>query len=388
MTNSFISDSRQLIEEARNRRSNLVIKGHNSKKFYGNPDISPHMLLNTTTNDGIIDYDPSELVVRVRSGTSIINLENELVSRNQFLNFEPPRFNRKTKPEVEEDRVGTVGGMIASGLSGPGRFFYGGCRESVLGLTIMDGTGKLMRFGGSVIKNVAGYDVSRLNVGALGCLGLITEAFLRTYPQPVSETTVELGVSRKELSKVIKFCYLEQLPISGSFWTNMEIEALSKKERLYIRLSGKETLTSLAVKKISKKFKNYSVMGNQAKSFWNNIRDQNLKFFTDKICDSSILWRISVPLATDTNLVLGDDEIVEWMGALRWVKSKESPVSVREKVAQAGGHATIYHASQSIKEKYGSFSQLGDASKRVHLNLKKVFDPANIFNKGRLYHYM
>ena len=161
-----------------------------------------------------------------------------------------------------------------------------------------------------------------------------------------------------------------------------------KKERLYIRLSGQEALTSLAVKKISEKFKNNTVMGEHATSFWNSIRDQNLKFFTDKISDNKILWRISVPLATDINLVLGEDMIFEWMGALRWVKSKEPPLLVREKVAQAGGHATIYHASQSVKEKYGSFSQLGDASKRVHLNLKKVFDPENIFNKGRLYHFI
>ena len=387
MENSFITDSRQLIEEARHRRSNLVITGHNSKKFYGNPDISPHMELDTTTNDGIIDYDPSELVVRVRSGTSIISLEKELFSRNQFLNFEPPRFKTKTIPGLEE-RVGTVGGMIASGLSGPGRFFYGGCRESVLGLTILDGNGKLMRFGGSVIKNVAGYDVSRLNVGALGCLGLITEAFLRTYPQPLSEITVELGVARNELSETIKFCYTEQLPISGSFWTNVEMGEFRKKERLYIRLSGKEALVSHALKKISGKFKNHSVMDNRATSFWNNIRDQNFKFFTDKVSDDKILWRISVPLATDVNLVTSEDLIFEWMGALRWVKSKESPLSVRDKVARAGGHATIYHASQSIKEKYGSFSQLGNASKRVHLNLKKVFDPKNIFNKGRLYDFM
>lgn len=239
-----------------------------------------------------------------------------------------------------------------------------------------------------MIKNVAGYDVSRLNVGALGCLGLITEAFLRTYPQPLSETTVELGVARKELSETIKFCYTEQLPISGSFWTNVEMGEFRKKERLYIRLSGKEALVSHALKKISGKFKNHSVMDNRATSFWNNIRDQNLKFFTDKVSDDKILWRISVPLATDVNLVMGEDLIFEWMGALRWVKSKESPLSVRDKVARAGGHATIYHASQSIKEKYGSFSQLGDASKRVHLNLKKVFDPKNIFNKGRLYHFM
>ena len=387
MENSFITDSRQLIEEARQRRSNLVITGHNSKKFYGNPDMSPHMELDTTTNDGIIDYDPSELVVRVRSGTSIISLEKELFSRNQFLNFEPPRFKTKTIPGLEE-RVGTVGGMIASGLSGPGRFFYGGCRESVLGLTILDGNGKLMRFGGSVIKNVAGYDVSRLNVGALGCLGLITEAFLRTYPQPLSEITVELEVARNELSETIKFCYTEQLPISGSFWTNVEMGEFRKKERLYIRLSGKEALVSHALKKISGKFKNHSVMDNRATSFWNNIRDQNFKFFTDKVSDDKILWRISVPLATDVNLVTSEDLIFEWMGALRWVKSKESPLSVRDKVARAGGHATIYHASQSIKEKYGSFSQLGNASKRVHLNLKKVFDPKNIFNKGRLYDFM
>ena len=387
MANSFISDSRQLIQEARNQRSNIVITGHNSKRFYGNPDVSPHMHLNTVKNDGVIDYDPSELVVRVRSGTSITNLENELVSRNQFLNFEPPRFKTKTKAGLEES-VGTIGGMIASGLSGPGRFFYGGCRESVLGLTIMDGTGKLMRFGGSVIKNVAGYDVSRLNVGALGCLGLITEAFLRTYPQPASETTVELGASRRELSEIIKYCYVEQLPISGSFWTNVEMEELSKKEKLYIRLSGKKALISQALKKISKKFQHHSIIGPRDTSFWNSVRDQNLKFFTDNISGNTILWRISVPLATDVNLVLGEDMIFEWMGALRWVKSKESPLLVREKVAQAGGHATIYHASQSIKEKYGSFSQPGDASKRVHLNLKKVFDPENIFNKGRLYHFM
>ena len=387
MENSFITDSRQLIEEARNRRSNIVITGHNSKRFYGNPDINPHTQLNTTTNDGIIDYDPSELVVRVRSGTSITNLEKELFSRNQFLNFEPPRFKTKTMSGLE-DRVGTVGGMIASGLSGPGRFFYGGCRESVLGLTVMDGTGKLMRFGGSVIKNVAGYDVSRLNVGALGCLGLITEAFLRTYPQPLSEITVELGVSRKELSETIKFCYVEQLPISGSFWTNVEMEEFQKKEKLYIRLSGKEAMVSHALKKISEKFKNHSVMDNCATGFWSSIRDQNIKFFTDKVSGNNILWRISVPLGTDINLVLGEDMIFEWMGALRWVKSKESPLSIREKVAQAGGHATIYYASQSIKEKHGSFSPLGDASKRVHLNLKKVFDPENVFNKGRLYHFM
>ncbi len=387
MANSFISDSRQLIEEARNRRSNLVITGHNSKRFYGNLDASPHMQLNTVTNDGVIDYDPSELVVRVRSGTSIVNLEKELVSRNQFLNFEPPRFKTKAKAGSEE-RLGTVGGMIASGLSGPGRFFYGGCRESVLGLTIMDGTGKLMRFGGSVIKNVAGYDVSRLNVGALGCLGLITEAFLRTYPQPAFETTVELEASTRDLSEIIKFCYVEQLPISGSFWTNVETEELFKKEKLYIRLSGKKALISHALKKISKKFQNHSVVGDQATIFWNSIRDQNLKFFTDSISGDTVLWRISVPLATDISLVLGEDMIFEWMGALRWVKSKESPLLVRKKAAQAGGHATIYHASQSIKEKYGSFSQLGDASKRVHLNLKKVFDPESIFNKGRLYHFM
>ena len=147
MENSFITDSRQLVEEARSRRSNLVITGHNSKKFYGNPDISPHKKLNTTTNDGIIDYDPSELVVRVRSGTSIVNLEKELFLENQFLNFEPPRFKTKTKPGVE-DRVG-LWGNDSIRVSGPGRFFYGGCRESVLGLTIMDGTGKLLRFGGS-----------------------------------------------------------------------------------------------------------------------------------------------------------------------------------------------------------------------------------------------
>ena len=387
MANSFISDSRQLIQEARNQRSNIIITGHNSKRFYGNPDVSPHMHLNTVKNDGVIDYDPSELVVRVRSGTSITNLEKELVSRNQFLNFEPPRFKTKTKAGLEE-RFGTVGGMIASGLSGPGRFFYGGCRESVLGLTIMDGTGKLMRFGGSVIKNVAGYDVSRLNCGALGCLGLITEAFLRTYPQPASEITVELGASRRELSEIIKYCYVEQLPISGSFWTNVEMEELSKKEKLYIRLSGKKALISQALKKISKKFQHHSIIGDRDTSFWNSVRDQNLKFFTDNISGSTILWRISVPLATDVNLVLGKDMIFEWMGALRWVKSKESPLLVREKVAQAGGHATIYHASRSIKEKYGSFSQLGNTSKRVHLNLKKVFDPENIFNKGRLYHFM
>ena len=387
MANSFISDSRQLIQEARNQRSNLVITGHNSKRFYGNPDVSPHMQLNTVKNDGVIDYDPSELVVRVRSGTSITNLEKELISRNQFLNFEPPRFKTKTKAGLEE-RFGTVGGMIASGLSGPGRFFYGGCRESVLGLTIMDGTGKLMRFGGSVIKNVAGYDVSRLNCGALGCLGLITEAFLRTYPQPASEITVELGASRRELSEIIKYCYVEQLPISGSFWTNVEMEELSKKEKLYIRLSGKKALISQALKKISKKFQHHSIIGDRDTSFWNSVRDQNLKFFTDNISGSTILWRISVPLATDVNLVLGKDMIFEWMGALRWVKSKESPLLVREKVAQAGGHATIYNASRSIKEKYGSFSQLGNTSKRVHLNLKKVFDPENIFNKGRLYHFM
>ena len=383
---NFLFRAREILEEARKNKGYVSIVGHNSKAFYGNDYLHQCSVLSTEDNCGIIDYDPTELVVRVKCGTSMLDLEKELEKNNQFLNFEPPHFYEKNS-SGKIKRSGSVGGMVACGLSGPGRFFYGGCRESVLGMSILDGSGRILKFGGSVIKNVAGYDVSRLNVGALGSLGLITEVYLRTYPKPMSERTIKIPLNNTNLEQILSFLNIEQIPISATYWTTATYEKLVDKKFLYVRISGKKITLKKSIEKIFKKEKNSEKL-EDGMSFWSKVRNQELSFFSDELASNVNLWRLSVPNNAALNIVSNSEMVVEWNGSLRWIKSEDDPMLIRKKISEIGGHATIYRGTKEARKKFGCFTPLDSTARGIHTNIKQVFDPDSIFNPGRLYSFM
>lgn len=383
---NFLFRAREVLEEARKNKGYVSIVGQNTKAFYGNDYLHQCSTLSTTDNCGIIDYDPTELVVRVKCGTSIMDLEKELDRNNQFLNFEPPQFFVRNE-SGNIDKSGSVGGMVASGLSGPGRFFYGGCRESVLGMSVLDGAGRILTFGGSVIKNVAGYDVSRLNVGALGSLGLITEVYLRTYPKPMFETTMKIPLKNMSLEEILSFLNIEQIPISATYWTTVTYEKLVDKNFLYVRISGKNITLKKSIEKIFRKEKNSQELEDGTK-FWSKVRNQELNFFSNKLANNVNLWRLSIPNNVELNIVSHSEMVVEWNGSLRWIKSEDDPMLIRKKISNIGGHATLYRGTEESRKKFGCFTPLDSTASKIHTNIKKVFDRDGIFNPGRLYSFM
>ncbi len=389
MKTNWLEKVKKQVSEANNEGLNLKIVGDNSKSFYGNPDKGEKKLIFTKEYSGIIDYQPSELNIVVKSGTKIRDIEKRLDKNNQFLNFEPPRFNKQLKNEKKISKSGTVGGMVATGLAGPGRFYYGGCRDSILGITLLNCKGQLLRFGGTVIKNVAGYDVSRLQVGAFGNLGLLLDICLRVYPKPRNEITFFFPVNYEKLIFILNVLYLNKISFSGSFWSNFERNELIKKEFLYLRFSGSYYSVKNIKNIFSKKINKFEILDDCSSiNLWKMIRDQTIEFFTNELKSDEIIWRISIPPSIKFNIFEKNTQIIEWGGALRWIKSSNDPNWVRAVVRKVGGHATIYRASDDLKLKFGCFMPLTSVVKDLHIRLKKEIDPNHVFNKGRLYDFL
>ena len=336
------------IREAAARRMPLRLRGGGSKDFYGN--VPRGEVLDTRGYAGIVSYDPTELVVTARCGTSLLDLEKILQEKNQFLPFDPPHFGPGA----------TFGGCIAAGLSGPRRAVAGAVRDFVLGTKLIDGRGRVLQFGGAVMKNVAGYDVSRLLAGSLGTLGLIAEASLKVLPRPSSERTLRLEAGEGEALATMNRWAGEPLPLSASAW---------HEGRLFVRLSGAEPAVHAAAHRIGGE-------AGQA-SLWNELKEQAHPFFAG----AEPLWRVSLPTAT-APLQLPGRQLIEWGGALRWLKSDASAKAIREAATRAGGHATLFRAADKSA---GAFTPLDPVNARLHKALKAAFDPAGILNPGRLY---
>ncbi|MBM3375298.1 MAG: glycolate oxidase subunit GlcE [Betaproteobacteria bacterium] len=390
------AQTQALVAQARDSGRAIQISGHGSKAFYGQPvnASSGDGLTTITTTDyhGIVAYDPSELVVVARAGTSICALESVLAERGQRLAFEPPRFGGK----------GTVGGMVATGLSGPGRLSAGPCKDFILGLSVMGSDGALMRFGGTVMKNVAGYDVSRLHTGALGILGLILDVSIKVLPEPAARATVTLTCDKAQAVTLCDRWLAEPLPISATAWglpdywqsdspedgaasfSPSHNEALNAGE-LGIRFSGAEAAVQSAIDRFEKQHGARLVTPDRADRFWNALRDQRLGFFSaaDPNTDR-LLWRIAVPAQTPVIPITGP-AILEWGGALRWVWSHQPAAEVRAAAQQAGGHATLYLAPDATRAKEGAFAPLPRALQALHQRLKAELDPHHLFNPGRMY---
>ena len=337
------------IRTAAARAAPLRLRGGGSKDFYGNEPRGE--VLDTRGYAGIVDYEPSELVLTARGGTALAEVEAALKEKGQCLPFEPPHFG-----------AATLGGCIAAGLSGPRRAAAGAVRDFVLGVKLIDGRGRLLEFGGRVMKNVAGYDVSRLVAGSLGTLGVIAEASVKVLPRPPAERTLRFDMDQSAALDAMNVWAAEPLPVSASAWHD---------GTLYVRLTGSAAAVQGAAPRLGG-----AELGDSA-AFWLAIREQTHAFFAGE----APLWRIAVP-STAAALALAGTQLLEWNGGLRWLRSSASAQEIRAAAKRAGGHATLFRARDKSA---GVFTPLDPVLARLHRALKSAFDPAGIFNPGRMY---
>lgn len=378
------------IQSAADAKTPLRFRGGGSKDFYGQQLVGE--VLDTTTFpclQGITSYEPSELVVTVKAGTPLAELEALLTEKNQCLPFEPPHFGQNWAGEcIMPNFAGsqtTVGGMVAAGLSGPARASSGALRDYVLGVDIINGKGEALHFGGTVMKNVAGYDVSRLMAGSMGTLGLITEVSLKVLPIAPAEATLKFACSQQEAITLLNTWGGKPLPLNASCWVKDE-----GKGALYVRLRGAVAAVNAAVKSMGGELQNAASGNATVAADWQALRNQTLPFFN--LNEGESLWRLSVPDTTpDLQLEAYGETLLEWHGALRWVKLRaesnaKTPTILRDIATRVGGSTTLFIASKAIiTPSIARFNQLSEPLQRIHRQLKLEFDPAGIFNPGRMF---
>ena len=340
-----LQDLQQQVRQASANATALVISGGGSKSFYGNA--SEGETLDVSTHSGIVDYDPAELVITLRAGCRLKDVEALLAEQGQMLGFEPPHFSEQA----------TVGGTVATGLAGPRRAFAGGIRDFILGAKVLDGRGEVLNFGGRVIKNVAGFDVSRLMAGAMGTLGVLLEVSLKVIPQFETETTLGFDHDTAEAHlRWINELGGRPLPLSASMWF---------RGRSLIRLSGSEQGVVSAVD---------SLGGDREEPVWQGLTEHSHAFFEKH----SQINRISLPPTTE--LSLQQDQLIEWSGAQRWISECDIE-RMRERLSARQGSLCLFRGQQ----RNSVFQPPGEAYMVLHRNLKSRFDPARIFNRDRLF---
>jgi len=353
ITNNNINESlQQQVQEAISSHTPLFIHGGESKQFYGNSvDAKP---LDISKHTGVVSYEPTELCITVRAGTRLNELEALLAGQQQILPFEPPQYSDKA----------TIGGAIAAGISGPRRSYTGSVRDAILGVQIINGEGEIVNFGGQVMKNVAGYDLSRLMVRSQGTLGVILNVSIRLLPKPTHELTLHFGSSAEQALTFFQDIGNQQLPVTATAWYN---------DTAYLRLSASETTLEACQKKIE------AEPLSDLNKLWQDIRDHKHSFFEhfDKP-----LWRLSLPPASDYFSSVDDSQFIEWDGAQRWISSNVPANIIQSLAEKHGGHATLFRGDLPETPK---FPALEPALFELHKQLKNKMDPHGIFNPNRVY---
>lgn len=336
------------VVDAAVRGQPLRIVGGDTRAFYGRRVEGEVLAL--AAHRGVVAYEPSELVITARAGTPLIEIEALLAANGQMLAFESPVFGPSS----------TLGGAVASGLCGPRRPFAGAVRDSVLGAKVLDGRGAALRFGGTVFKNVAGFDAFRLMAGALGCLGVLLEVSIRVAPRPRREVSLALELASEPARRRVTELTRRPLAISGAFHDG---------ERLHLRLSGGEGAVDQAARDL----------GGEAEpiGFWDGVRHMTHPRFADVLP----LWRISVPQSAALN-GLPDDAFWDWGGAHRWVAGELDETRLRDAARAVGGHVTQFRGAPEGGE---VFEPLPAPLFELHRRIKAALDPAGVFNPGRMY---
>ncbi len=351
MTDRDLSQAiQQQVQQAAAAGSALCIRGGGSKAFFGRmPRGEP---LEMAGHRGILSYEPSELVLTARAGTPLEEIEQALAEQGQMLAFEPPHFGPGA----------TIGGAVASGLAGPRRPWGGAPRDLLLGVRLIDGHGRNLKFGGQVMKNVAGYDVSRLMAGALGCLGVLLEVSLKVLPRPPQEQSLVLELERAEALALMRQLAGEPLPLTGACYLE---------RRLCLRLGAGEALFQATAERLG------AEPLADGEAFWRDLRDHRLAVFQT----GAPVWRLSVPPASPDPELPGTS-VLDWAGAQRWFLTDAPAERVRARAAEAGGHASLFRGGDREGE---VFHPLEPAVAALHRRLKQVFDPQGLFNPGRMY---
>ncbi len=328
----------------------LCIRGAGTRAFYGRtPTGAP---LEVGGHRGVVDYEPTELVVTARAGTPLDEIETVLAANGQHLAFEPPRFGPGS----------TLGGAVASGLSGPRRPYCGAVRDFVLGVRIVNGRGEILRFGGRVMKNVAGYDLSRLMAGSLGTLGVLLEVSLKVLPQPAAACTLILECDSAKALYLANRWAATPVPLDAVAWHG---------GKLYVRVAGAEAGVEAACRHIG------GERAAECDTFWRELRDHHHPF----LAAPGPLWRLSLPPGAPQPELSGD-WLLDWGGAQRWLRSAEPDGRIRAAAAALGGHAARFRGGAREDE---AFQPLPPALFALHRRLKDAFDPKRILNPGRLY---
>jgi len=348
---------RSTILRAAADRAPLRIRGGGSKDFLGQS--FEGALLDTRPLAGILSYEPTELFITVLAGTPLAHVEAVLAERGQMLAFEPPSFHG----------AATIGGVVAAGLSGPRRASVGAVRDFVLGVGCMDAQGRELQFGGEVMKNVAGYDVSRLMCGAMGILGLITQVSLKVLPRPAAEASIMFDCDAAEALQLLNTWGGQPLPISAS---------VHGSGSLVVRFSGARAAVEAALSRMMRDHAAQHIPDSAAAQLWADLREHRAAFFSEA---GPALWRLSVPSPAPLGSLPGE-QCMEWGGALRWLRSDADPAAIRRAAAAAGGSAMLFRGGD---REAGVFHPLPAPLLALHRRLKQQFDAPGIFNPGRMY---
>ena len=340
----------EAIRQAHDNQCPLRIIGGDTKRFFGQ---ALGEALSTAGHRGILRYHPTELVITARSGTPLAEIETMLVAHNQMLAFEPPGFGD----------AATLGGTVAAGLSGPRRFSAGAARDFVLGVSCLNGRGELLRFGGEVVKNVAGYDAARLMAGSWGTLAVLLDISLKVLPRPETELTVSQGMAPEFALEQANRLAGRPLPLTGAAYDGT---------RLWLRLSGSGAGVAQARQLIG------GDIEHDGHAFWTDLKEQRLAFFRDP----RPLWRIAVAPATPP-LALAGDWFYDWGGALRWLKTERPAREIHTAAQAQGGHARLFRGGTAAPRD-GAAPELSPALAQLHRRLKQAFDPRGILNPQRL----
>lgn len=356
----FLDDLCKRVELAARNNTPLRPAGGSTKNFYGGPLQGEEVDMRQWA--GIVEYEPTELVITVKPGTPLAEVEAALAAQKQELAFEPPRLGG-----AGHAAGGTIGGAIVSGLAGPARLSRGGVKDYVLGCTLLDGKGQLLHFGGVVMKNVAGYDVSRVIPGSMGTLGIVTELSIKVMPVAPAEATLQFEMDVNKAISQSNEWLSKPLPISATFYDN---------GKLTVRLRG----ASAAVQAALKNMGGQELPTEQAQTFWVSVRDQQHEFFNAE----GDLWRMAVP-PTTVDLALRGQSVHEWGSGLRWLRTDATFTGeqIRAVAKRVGGHATLYRTANEAA-RVQAFQQPDAVMLKLQRRLKEQFDPAGVFSINRL----